>query len=501
MNEERSWLLVALALALLAGLARLPESGLQFLDSWCYARVAAEMAGSTDWVVPTWRGEPFLEKPPLLFWLTAALYRIFGVSEYAARALAGGATAGCVALLFWIGRRASGAPTGLLAVLLVCLTPMFLKWGRTYTTDPLFALLNLAALACGWLAAVNPAAWLLAGGLAALAVLTRGAAAAPLLLALLGLVFLGGRKGAGAGRERAWALAGAFLFLALALPWHLLALSEMGPAFLRTYIGAHTIERLQVNLIDSPRAYDPLYYPLHLLRTAWPALPLLALGLARLRRAWRPAIEPAGRLDRALLIFVAAQALMLAVVASRSPRYLLPLYPVLALLAARGLAHGLGAHGAQRLRRWSATGAAAAVLVVGVWPAPLGTPRGKPFRDLAAAVKRQEPEAHLQVQAALVDPWFERAFWFYLGRAPVAVSEADMGCAGPGPRARAGRGGAAASAAVVLQVERAERAEVCRPPGCRVLERTAGLVLTRRSCRAPSGAGGEGALTPSGDSL
>lgn len=466
---------IAALLAFAACLARLPEAGLQFLDSWCYARVSVEMAASGDWVIPTWRGQTFLEKPPLLFWLTAALFRITDMSEFAARALAGAASAGCVLLVFRLGAAAGGSACGLAAALLLCATPMFLKWGRTYGTDPLFALLNLAALACGWRAARAPALWPAAGALAALAALTRGAAAAPLLVTLAFLVWDPPRPPENRPR-RAWILLSLGILLLLAVPWHLAAAARAGTEFLRVYLGEHTLRRALENLIDSPRTAGPLYYLSHLLRTAWPVLPLWAWGLGRLSRGWRPSADPAGRLDRALLFHTAAQAAMLALVSSRSPRYLLPLYPVLALLAARGLAGSLGGAAAARLRRGAAGAAALGAIVIAVWPGPVGTPRGEPFRAVAAALEREAPgRARLEVDAALLDPWFERAFWFYLGRAPLP---------GPGPSAGGGEPGAA-PARPLLRLGSAASAAACLPPACRVLERAGPYVLTRLEGPSP----------------
>src|SRR5205823_354733 len=49
---------------------------------------------------------PWFEKPPLLYWLVMASYRVLGVNEYAARV--GPALCGLLSALFicWIGRSA-----------------------------------------------------------------------------------------------------------------------------------------------------------------------------------------------------------------------------------------------------------------------------------------------------------------------------------------------------------------------------------------------------------
>ncbi len=49
------------------------------------AETAREMVVSNDWVVPHYNGELRLQKPPLTYWTTALSYKLFGVSEAAAR--------------------------------------------------------------------------------------------------------------------------------------------------------------------------------------------------------------------------------------------------------------------------------------------------------------------------------------------------------------------------------------------------------------------------------
>src|SRR5690242_7575337 len=62
------------------------------------------MLARRDFVTPTLGGLPWFEKPPLLYWMIAASYRVFGVNEYAARlgpAICGLVTA---AFVWWMAR-------------------------------------------------------------------------------------------------------------------------------------------------------------------------------------------------------------------------------------------------------------------------------------------------------------------------------------------------------------------------------------------------------------
>ena len=78
-----------LALALLILLPALllyPTRSFHLLepDEARYAQISREMLDDGAWVVPTLQGKPYLDKPPLLYWLVRVNYGIFGVSEGAA---------------------------------------------------------------------------------------------------------------------------------------------------------------------------------------------------------------------------------------------------------------------------------------------------------------------------------------------------------------------------------------------------------------------------------
>src|SRR5205823_6584442 len=88
-------------------------------DEGRYAEIPREMLARGDGVVPYLHGEPYLDKPPLLYWLVLACYGVFGVPAWAGRLVA---AAGCglgvlakgpVAVLLlvpplWLHRRLAG---------------------------------------------------------------------------------------------------------------------------------------------------------------------------------------------------------------------------------------------------------------------------------------------------------------------------------------------------------------------------------------------------------
>ncbi|HEY3283885.1 MAG TPA: glycosyltransferase family 39 protein, partial [Armatimonadota bacterium] len=78
-------LLIVTLVALALYLGRLGFPAIYDDSDGMYAEVPREMVATGDWVTPHANGVRYLEKPPLLYWLTAASYEAFGTNEVAAR--------------------------------------------------------------------------------------------------------------------------------------------------------------------------------------------------------------------------------------------------------------------------------------------------------------------------------------------------------------------------------------------------------------------------------
>ena len=80
-NTVPAWLAAAAMCLPLLGLS----GPLLEVDDARYAEVPRAMAASGDWVLPSLNGMPYVEKPPLWYWLCAASQKALGSSEAAAR--------------------------------------------------------------------------------------------------------------------------------------------------------------------------------------------------------------------------------------------------------------------------------------------------------------------------------------------------------------------------------------------------------------------------------
>src|SRR5438034_3528763 len=150
-------------------------------DEGRYAEIPREMLVRGDWIVPRLQGEPYLDKPPLLYWLAMLSYRVFGVHDWAARLVPALAVHGTIVLSYLFGRRLLGERAAYRGALLLTLTPGLMGMGRILTMDSLLTFWVTLAIFAG------RSGWSLLCALAcALGVLTKGPVA--ILLAMPPLI-------------------------------------------------------------------------------------------------------------------------------------------------------------------------------------------------------------------------------------------------------------------------------------------------------------------------
>ncbi len=99
-------------------------------DEGRYAQIAREMLERGEWVVPTLQGQVYLDKPPLLYWLTRICFELFGLTESAARLPSALAAHGAILIVYLIGRRSLGERSALWGALLLTVAPGFMGMSR-----------------------------------------------------------------------------------------------------------------------------------------------------------------------------------------------------------------------------------------------------------------------------------------------------------------------------------------------------------------------------------
>lgn len=314
--EQSSVLPILLALAVYA----LTAAGRAIIDAdeGIYAQIPQQMLARGDWLTPYVNGLRSFDKPPLLYWLIGACYSLFGVSEFAARIPAILGVTGTTFLVQRIGgTRAACAFAFSVGTFLFTLEVMHDILLVGFVTLTMYFLLR---------ALEHPGFWPVLGFFAA----SGGAFLAKGLVGIafpFGIVLVYSVITRDMPRvRRAWLAAGAALFCALVLPWHI-AMEVANPGFLRI----HFLEE-QVLRFFSRR--EPIDYDSVPLLLFWVLVPVWFFP-------WSAFLPAAVRRERDRVTVLAAVwfglILVFFSVSSRLEHYAFPLLPPLAILAGRAL--------------------------------------------------------------------------------------------------------------------------------------------------------------------
>lgn len=327
-----AWLLAAaLALPLLVLGSPLIE-----IDDARYAEVPRAMAASGDWVLPSLNAMPYIEKPPLWYWLGAASITAFGASEAAARlpmfllALLGAGG------IFWLGSWLYAPSTGRAAALATATAGLWLFLAHNMTLDlpvSVFLLWTTALILrvlerpadARWAA---PAAW----AAAALAFLSKGLISV-LFPALWTAVLIGLFPRWRRPALKLLSPLGAVLALVIAAPWFF-AMQARRPDFFHVFFVEQHFQRY---LTPKYSRGAPWWFYLAVLPGGM--LPWMAPFLAGLASAVRrPFADPRAT---ALALWVLGVLAFFSTSHSKLATYALPVVPHAALLAAVALERGL----------------------------------------------------------------------------------------------------------------------------------------------------------------
>jgi hypothetical protein len=231
-------------------------------DEGRYAEIPREMLQRGDWVVPYLQGQPYLDKPPLLYWLVMLSYKVFGLHDWAARLVPALALHGCVLITYLLGRRCLGERTAAWGSVLLCLSPGFICMGRLLLLDGLLTCCTTLACFCAFEACRGPRLrlgwWLVSAIICGLGILTKGPIALVLLLPPLWIE----RSLAASSFRFSWAHRLTFIAMALtvALPWYV-AVSVRSQEFARYFLWEHNVVRFLAPF-DHPR---PIWFYLPVL--------------------------------------------------------------------------------------------------------------------------------------------------------------------------------------------------------------------------------------------
>lgn len=313
-----------------------------------YAAIGREMAESGDWVTPRLWGEPWFEKPPLLYWLVAVGFKAGLGDDLAPRLPVAVISAAFILLFFHQIRREFGERVALYSSGVLATSAGWLGYSHVAVTDlPLSATFSAALLFClPWVRSGGRRGLLIAGVLLGLAVLAKGLVPIALIAPLL---WIAGRK----WPDLFFLAAAAFI---VAAPWYVLCYWQNGSVVLEELFWKHHFSRF----------FSP---ELQHVQPWWYYLPVL-LGLMFPWTAMLTLV-PHKTFDnrrKLLLAVVAFGFVLFSVGKNKLPGYLLPLLPALSAIVGLRLAE-------VRNIRWLVLSSVALLLLVplvaGTLPAAL----------------------------------------------------------------------------------------------------------------------------------
>jgi 4-amino-4-deoxy-L-arabinose transferase-like glycosyltransferase len=379
------WLVLIVATLYVCYFSHLGAIGFAGPDEPRYAWIARAMAENGDWVTPRLYGKPWFEKPPLYYWGAALSFKLFGVSEAAARLPSAVSALLATLALAWLALRIYGAETARWLLLLLPTTVGMIGFSHAAATDmPFSAMLTIAMVAAAVLvrlvppenspsaatkSVAQPSFWSLApftsspyfadflfGLFLGLAVLAKGPA---------GVILCGGAVWSWALVTKRWrdALrllhpAAVVTFCVTALPWYILC-AHRNPDFLRIFIIEHNFKRF---LTPEFQHNQPFWFYLEIILLAflpWTAALMwtLVVGLRRLTQA-----KGLTAFTYYLLCWTGFCVVFFSFSRSKLPGYILPAVPAIALI----LSHSIATLASAKHRSFCLASLAAAALFAGL---------------------------------------------------------------------------------------------------------------------------------------
>ncbi|WP_052807921.1 ArnT family glycosyltransferase [Methyloterricola oryzae] len=348
------WLVAAISLFLYLG-----DFALIAPDEGRNAEVAREMFEDGAWLVPTYDGLVYLDKPAFFFKSVALVFTVLGVNELAARLPSALCALALLAATHGFARREFDRRTADLAVVILATTPLYMAFARLVIFDMMLALFVCAAIFAGYRAETGPglesarARWhLLAAVMGSLATLVKGPVGFVIPLLVLSIFFALERRRA--ALWRLFAPSHWLVFLGVVGPWFF-SLVWQHPDF--AYYGLIKESLARFGTAEFKRTQPFYFYGVVIAVGVFPWSLLLPEGVWRVLKRRTESTSA----ERLLMVWVAVVVLFFSLSQSKLPGYILSAVVALGLLLARFIAMVANDTGAT-LRR----AAFALILVIGV---------------------------------------------------------------------------------------------------------------------------------------
>lgn len=351
--RARFWIVALLAALLLFPALR--GKGLAGYDDSFFAHEAKEMVRTGDWWNVRLNGGIIYEIPPMFVWMQASSFKLFGVSDAAAKLPAVVLGFSTILLLYFLTLELTGQPwLSLFAMLVLASTQFFLKNATHAMTDVPFTFFFTLAIFFFQKGLKHNAYLLLLGIPMGFALLTRSVVGLLPLAIILCQLILTRRYST---LRSPWLICGVLLAFAISSVWYFSQYRQHGMEY---FVSHFQFLNSKLHVQSAGGSWSTVFnYPMVLLKYYWPWLPFLIAGLVFEVRAVLRSRDQTAIL---LIVWVLLVLVPFALADTRYPRYIMSVFPAFSILSAIALDHFLPVN-----RRKTFFNAACGVGCLAVW--------------------------------------------------------------------------------------------------------------------------------------
>jgi len=325
----KDWQVVLLILIILLPLytINLGTNSLWDLDEGVYSEISREMVLRDDYINTYFNFEPRFDKPPLILWVTAFFYSIFGVSELTTRI--GPVIFGFlnIVILYYFAKLLFNRRTAIITGLILGTSFQYLIQSRILYMDVPLTFFITTSLFLFYLGISKDRKYYILMGLTmASGTLTKG----PIAIGLPGLIVLFYIGPISLIKEfkylKTWL--SVLLYFLIVLPWHVIIYINHGNKFLTEYFGYHMLTRFSTAIETHG---GPWYYYIFVLFLGlFPWSAFIPWIIPMIKNNWK------GNRDkyRLLIIWIFVILVFFSIASTKLPGYILSAYPAFALLIA-----------------------------------------------------------------------------------------------------------------------------------------------------------------------
>lgn len=299
-----------------------------------FARATVEMVTSGKYLVPTFNGELWADKPILTYWLQSLPIRLLGPTEFALRFFSAFGAALTCFFVFLIGKRLLDSTAALWAMCILSTTVMMFVISTLATADAVtmpFIVGAMVIFVYGSKSGMRVYQVILLGIALGFGMLAKGPIGLLPVPAIVVILWLN-RQNLSVGRYVWQATAALVMGLMIFMIWAVPANRATGGEFLRVFVGHHVLERA-LKPLEHHGGNALLYLPYY--------LPVIIAGFfpwtLHLPGAFSALLggRIGGPAGRALLIgWIVPIFIIMTLAATKLPHYILFIWPALSLAVA-----------------------------------------------------------------------------------------------------------------------------------------------------------------------